>query len=225
MRFVAVGSLEDVTRRPIGFGSSQEYRASRSLSGFGFDNPELEDQSVMSHRGVSLAKESGRVPVENETVDVLGYGGWLEHSYFAARTHVIKGGGSEGAGTSFSFVLGNATGTNPTSGSGTWEGVMVGVDVSETDARGNPIQGDAAITIGDFLNPMVGVGFSNVFDLEAGTTRPDMTWQDIPLTDGSFQSGSGSDQIKGQFYGPNHEEVGGIFERNLILGAFGAKRE
>ena len=34
-----------------------------------------------------------------------------------------------------------------------------------------------------------------------------------------------SDRISGQFYGPNHEEVGGVFERNMIVGAFGAKRE
>ena len=28
----------------------------------------------------------------------------------------------------------------------------------------------------------------------------------------------------GQFYGPNAEEVGGVFYRNDINGAFGAKR-
>jgi hypothetical protein len=52
-----------------------------------------------------------------------------------------------------------------------------------------------------------------------------MNWQDIPLASGSFQSGSGRNQISGQFYGPNHEEVGGVFERNQVIGAFGAKRE
>ena len=35
--------------------------------------------------------------------------------------------------------------------------------------------------------------------------------------------------IQGQFYGPNHEEVGGIFEKRFGLynytGAFGAERE
>ena len=30
--------------------------------------------------------------------------------------------------------------------------------------------------------------------------------------------------IRGSFYGPSHEEVGGVFDRNLITGAFGAKR-
>ena len=31
--------------------------------------------------------------------------------------------------------------------------------------------------------------------------------------------------IKATFYGPNHEEVGGVFERDNIVGAFGAKRQ
>ena len=199
--------------------------ASLSLSDFDFDDPGLEYQAVMSHRGVSLVQVSERERIGDTPVDVFGYGGWLEHSFFAVRAGVFGGDDSNRAGIVDSFVLGNATGTNPTSGSGRWSGVMVGADVSATGARGHVIQGEAAITIRDFLNPMVDVGFSNVFDLEAGTTRPDMNWQDIPLASGSFQSGSGRNQISGQFYGPNHEEVGGVFERNQVIGAFGAKRE
>ena len=30
--------------------------------------------------------------------------------------------------------------------------------------------------------------------------------------------------FEGTFYGTNHNEVGGIFDRNDILGAFGASR-
>lgn len=37
--------------------------------------------------------------------------------------------------------------------------------------------------------------------------------------------GSGPDHIEGRFYGPNHEETGGVFERNNIASAFGAIRE
>ena len=198
---------------------------SESLSGIGFDNPALEYQAVMSRRGVSLTQWRGRGLGEDTTDEVSGYGGWLEHSLFAARTNLIRGGGSAGASSSDSFVIGNPTGTNPTSGSGRWSGVMVGADVSDTDARGHAIQGDAEITLADFLNPMVDVGFFNVFDLAAGMARDDMNWEDIPVMKGSFQSGSGSEQISGQFYGPEHEEVGGVFEWNQILGAFGAKRD
>ena len=33
----------------------------------------------------------------------------------------------------------------------------------------------------------------------------------MPVTSGQFGTGSTGDSIEGQFYGPNHEEVGGIF--------------
>ena len=48
-----------------------------------------------------------------------------------------------------------------------------------------------------------------------------MTWNDLPLNAGEF----GSDTIQGVFYGPNHEEVGGVFRRDGLLGAFGGTRE
>jgi len=53
----------------------------------------------------------------------------------------------------------------------------------------------------------------------------DWTWEDLSLTDGAFQSGSSTNRVQGRFYGPNHEEVGGAFERNQVLDAFGAARQ
>ena len=175
---------------------------------------------------VPLAQWRGQGQIGDVTTDVLGYGGWLEHTLFAVMGEVTRGeDGMVAGGQIDSLVFGSPTATNPTSGSGLWTGVMVGVDVSDTDALGNAIQGEAEITIRDFLNPTVDVGFSNVFDLAAGTSRLDMSWQDIPLTSGEFHlSEANNDWIDGYFYGPNHEEVGGIFNRNLIRGAYGAKR-
>ena len=46
----------------------------------------------------------------------------------------------------------------------------------------------------------------------------------IPVTNSRFHSGSGVDRTEGTFYGPKSEEVGGIFERDRIIGAYGAKR-
>lgn len=37
-----------------------------------------------------------------------------------------------------------------------------------------------------------------------------------------FQEGSRHDRLEGTFYELNHEEGGGIFERNRIIGSFGA---
>ena len=51
-----------------------------------------------------------------------------------------------------------------------------------------------------------------------------MAWTGLALTDGGFETGAAGDSISGRFYGPDHEEVGGVFERNRIVGAFGAAR-
>ena len=52
-----------------------------------------------------------------------------------------------------------------------------------------------------------------------------MTWENLAVRDGRFGGGFDDPTIEGRFYGPNHEEVGGIFQRNRIVGAFGAQRE
>ena len=61
--------------------------------------------------------------------------------------------------------------------------------------------------------------------LDTGDQRSDMVWKDVPITDGGFGTGSDGDSIQGNFYGPNHQEIGGIFERDQVIGAFGAKRQ
>ncbi len=86
------------------------------------------------------------------------------------------------------------------------------------------ILGEARIGIGidDLSNPDVDVSFTGIRDVDAGTERPDMVWNDLPLTNGAFNDGSYR-TIKGVFYGPAQQEVGSVFDRNAITGAFGAK--
>lgn len=80
-------------------------------------------------------------------------------------------------------------------------------------------------TIDDFANPRLGMAFTNIEEVGTGAPRDDMTWSGIPLTNGGFATGSDADSIQGSFYGPDHGEVGGVFERDRIFGAFGAKRQ
>ena len=148
----------------------------------------------------------------------------MDHSFFVAESGEITQGppALQGAGVLFSYSVGTAADSNPSlTGSGTWTGVMVGVDAM---AEGNPVQGDARITIDDFSDPMVDVTFTNVYNLVAGTTYADMSWTDMVPTDGGFQGGTGTKTIQGLFYGPSHQEVGGTFMHDSILGAFGANR-
>ncbi len=86
------------------------------------------------------------------------------------------------------------------------------------------IQGDATINLYS-SESNVDVSFTNIYDLNTRRQRNDMNWIDIPAADGTFGEGFGANQIYGQFYGPSHEEVGGVFERDNIVGAFGAKKE
>ena len=152
------------------------------------------------------------------------YGGWLEHNWFfvAGITTTDETVGVVSA--PFSMSVGDATGSNPVRGSATWSGVMSGVDVSVSYYL-NHIRGDADLTIADFADPKLDVAFTNIRDVDASRQRPDMTWDDVPMTSGGFASGSDGNSIQGKFYGPGHGEAGGIFERDQVIGAFGAKRQ
>lgn len=47
-----------------------------------------------------------------------------------------------------------------------------------------------------------------------GVTWAPLRWQNLALDAGGF--------VAGLLYGPDHEEVGGVFERDRLRGAFGA---
>ena len=199
----------------------------RSTTDVEFGDSTLGYQAVASHRGVSLAEGRGETSIAGTSIDYNAYGGWLQHSFFVIEAGNVAGGLLEGTSIIHSYSVGDAPNTNPEAagGSGTWSGVMVGADVSQTSTRGNLIQGNAEITIADFADPQADIAFTQIFDLNTETQRADMTWSGIEVTDGGFVSGADGNSIEGQFYGSNHEEVGGIFERDQVLGAFGAERE
>ena len=103
--------------------------------------------------------------------------------------------------------------SQPLSGSATWTGDMVGLDDND-----RLIRGGARLTIDDFRVPAVDVVLTP-------NERARMVWNDLRVTrDGFSQRRATTDHIKGEFYGPGAEEVGGVFERNRIVGAFGAAK-
>ena len=168
-----------------------------------------------------MAEGRSRTNQQGVTTSALVLGGWLDHNFFAAHREEVTGGSTD-AEFSFSYSIGDATGTTP-SGNATWTGGMTGLDVSATANNGNRIHGDATITF-DVATTDLDVAFTNVRDLDAGGVHPNMQWANVPVEVGRFGAGSRGNSIQGQFYGPNHEEVGGTFERNQLVGAFGAKR-
>ena len=181
---------------------------------------------IMIGNGVRLAQTTDRESLgDGGVTTALGYGGWMEHSLFAVWLEIdtYDGGSFVNRVTAYSLALGDAPGTNPGTGTLSWDGVMVGRN-SDIDSASvsNVVQGDARVSAA--LSPAGGmsvdIAFSNIKDLNSGTSIADMSWTDLSVIGGSFGSGT----IEGSFYGPAHEEVAGVFERNDVLGAFGARR-
>lgn len=101
----------------------------------------------------------------------------------------------------------------PQQGSATWNGDMVGLD-----SNNRVVRGGATLTVANFTDPRVNV-------LLTPQSRQAMAWNGLPVLNSGFsQKRSASDYIKGEFYGRQAEEAGGVFERNGIIGAFGARR-
>ncbi len=186
------------------------------------DSPPPEYEDLADRLGVSRAFAETSRASEDVELSYLHYGGWMDHSFFfvsgvTARDPATE---KESFGT-FLHSMGNATGANPVSGGATWKGAMAGFDVSDTADRGNLIEGDATVTIDDFEQPVVDVALTGLRDRNADRDRASITWEGVPLADGAFASSG----LQGQFYGPDHEEAGGVFLRDGISGAFGAKRQ
>ena len=136
------------------------------------------------------------------------HGHWLNDSVFGIVDDTVA------------VSFGGSPGTTPTEiGGAIWTGALVGMD-THTRQR---FEGDAVIEIDDFARPDVDIAFNSIEDA-SGRTRADLHWQDIPVVQGVFRAGDMAGSIEGRFYGSDHREVGGIFERDELIGAFGASR-
>ena len=200
---------------------------------------------------LTLEDEGERVPEDDTTttlVDVLSYGGWLDRTEFRvslSRSCVVGVAGCSETDPVFeaAHVVGLAAGvypgTTPTgTGSATWTGVMIGMESPEPGSdeasallrsgRPDVFLGDARITIDDLADPDVDVSFTGIHNVTEGTSRDDMSWENLRVQDdGLFgkPAGDGDGYIAGMFTGSRHREVGGDFQRDGIAGAFGARRQ
>ena len=172
-----------------------------------------------SRNGVELYRASQTIALDDGDADVDGFGAWMRHNFFAAFVGetTIRGVYFE---TGFGMSAGNKSGILPAV-SATYEGVMLGVDSSEAN-RGEHLEGDARLefraSVGD---ARMDVSFTNIRGRSTGGSYGDIAWRDHSVgNDGTFDWGT----IKGAFYGPSHEEVGGTFSIGDLMGAYGAKR-
>lgn len=206
----------------------------------GFFAGEDEVHALERYRGVAHGafSRTDRFRTAHVTVDtnVLSYKGWMQYSTFAAGLSTITNGviryGSyervlTGQRYGYASSSGMATDTNPVDGSAIWRGTVVGGRITDAAEVGIGVRGHATLTY-DFDNQDIDVFLSNIQnsqpDVDGRQTYPNMTWQNLPVRNGRFGENFDDPSLEGRFYGPNHEEVGGIFERNQIIGAFGAQR-
>ena len=162
-----------------------------------------------TRNGVSVA----RVVLEADDFAFDTYGTWGEYTAAVAGTFGIPP-----ASFVMPISLGLGSNVNPVSGSASWTGAMVGTKLGTT-APGAAVIGDASLQA-DFASVTLGLSFTGIQEAAGGARSPDIVWQGIPMRAGTF-SATGLD---GRFYGPNHEEAGGVFERDGIAGGFALKR-
>ena len=210
--------------------------------------PDLEGfEPVESRRGIALARKEFSSEEGGNQTSHLALGAWMDHGFFVIETV------TESKYDSFiynTFWSGDATHTGPvtsTGASATWSGIMSGVEPSPAGGAGAFVHGDAAVTVNGLdakASPRIDVVFSKIVNEDTGASIADMAWRGLTLQgrsfgtdDVRFNDGTGfyfpednfgtasEGSIFGHFYGPNHEEVGGLFYRDGIAGALAAKRD
>ena len=182
---------------------------------------------VMTYRGVSIAQARAQITAPSHpgvSIDSQGLGGWLDYSGFSVSASAVYE-GPRSSGYTLAVVdhisVGSSSGTRPdlgVTGTATWEGAMVAGDTE----FGHVVIGASTVSL-DLAQMDVDVRMSNVWDIDARTRLPSFGLMDVPVnSDGTFGNGR---TLEGSFYGPNHEEVGGIFTTDDLFGSFGAKRQ
>ena len=181
---------------------------------------------VMEHKGIRLAQARWRFGERDNPFDLTGYGGWMHYNSFAIQVDFFPDIGEPDSIRVSNYSVGSASGANPVSGTGTWTGVAMGIDLNQLLSKPGMLQGDAEITY-DFDDQSVDVMLDNFANLATGAALDrTMEWSDIAAQDGLFSHGGQFDgeYVQGAFYGSYHEEVGGVFKSGSIAGSFGAPR-
>ena len=183
-------------------------------------DPEGDASSVtVTDRQVRNGVQTGRLRDSGEgdiRFDAFGVWGDWNAATTGAGSTVLQG-------IDIRFVVptsvGQGSGSNPVSGGVTWSGAMTGMRFGDA-GLGAEVSGDAAMTV-DLEEASLDLAFTNIAELGSGTGVGDIGWQGVAMQEGGFRA----DGLDGRFYGPAHEEAGGVFERDGIAGAFSLGRD
>lgn len=191
----------------------------------GFEGYNVGSQALMVDGDATLVQGRGAARQnDGTTLEFQSFAGWIDGSVFGINAiEVTESASSTTYFTGYSF--GNASGTNPSgTGRSVWNGVFIGINRASSSHAGAPVHGDVTIDIDDLANPDVDFTISSVGRInDMATSRVSYNYNDMPLRNGIFEEENG--QVKGSFYGDNHEEVGGFLQDINHFGAFGATRQ
>ena len=192
---------------------------------------------LMRHRGTEI----NRGNAEGDDTSGAAYGEWESQANNLVLNHVVGSftyteyeRGQEWLGMT---LWGDSTGSNPAVGSASWSGALVGYAFSDEQESG--IFGDVEVTVNFGNETVLDAMFANVVASDGSryTINP---WMSVPVSGGSFEEGeplffnddNTSRYISGRFFGPDAEEVGGLFADDGIsisgtttMGVFGAVRD
>ena len=223
-----------VDRRDAGHPSDDHQP---DLSGF---------EPLEPRRGIALASKARPVVQGQRSAFHRAFGAWMDHGFFLVETFAMNG--DPGLSHYQTTWFGDASHSSPLASPGdtaTWSGVISGVESSPSSGSGAFVHGDSAITVSGLAvgaKVLVEVAFTNIVNEDTGARIGDMVWRGLPLQGREFgtysvlfNDGAGyfrdesfgvatQGSLYGRLYGPAHEEVGGLFHRNGIAGAFAGKR-
>ncbi|MCY4222200.1 MAG: hypothetical protein OXD35_11195 [Thiotrichales bacterium] len=156
-------------------------------------------------------------------------GAWMEHGHFQFHQASAERLSPSyfGDRTSFAYAYGDLTRSAPAA-SATWKGVMVGGQAfgGGVGSGGHALIGDAELVF-DLETASLDARFSGIVNADDPDEAHSVTgfnFSNVPVNaSGVFQQVDNDDRIQGGFYGPEHAETVGVFEKANVVGAFGAR--
>ena len=160
--------------------------------------------------------------------DLHSYGGWMEYSFFASTVVLYKHetDPDQGVIQTYGTIAGNATNTNPEV-EATWTGFATARDHNIASDLESVVTGDASISVTIGTQVLADVHLTGMANTTTGQAYTDMIFENMPVEDGQFSRyHADNNRLSGAFYGPDHEEVGGVFDHPQGLqGAYGGARQ
>ena len=159
--------------------------------------------------------------------DLHSYAGWMEYSFFASTVVLFKHeiDPDQGVTQTYGTIAGNATMTNPVT-EATWTGFATARDHNIAEDLESVVVGDASIAVRIDDEVLADVRLTGLANTATGQAYTDMVFEGMSVTDGEFSRYHADDnRLSGAFFGPGHEEVGGVFDHpEGLVGAYGGRK-